>query len=215
MKQVKLEVKPRSETGRGPAKRLRAAGMVPGVIYGDSGTHAIAVEEPTLRKLMRAVSGTAALIEVEGLDGKKILSVIQELKCDPCKDTFIHIDLHEVAAGKPMHATVPVHLEGEAIGVTDEGGILEHPHMHLSIKCLPKDLPEFIAVDISSLKIGEAIHIRDLAKTTGVTFDESPDTVIAACSAPRLAEEAEEEATEAASEQGREEAAKEDEKSES
>lgn len=194
MKQLKLEVKPRSETGRGPAKRLRAKGMVPGVIYGDSGSYAISVQEPTLRKLMRASSGTAALIQVEGLDGKAMLAVIQELRRDPCKDTFVHIDLHEVAANKPMHATVPVHIEGESIGVKNEGGILEHPHTHVSIKCLPKDLPEYIAVDVSDLAIGDAIHVTDLPKLQGVTYEDSVDTIIAACSAPRLVEEEPEEA---------------------
>ncbi len=190
MKLLKLPVQTRSKTGRSPARQLRGAGLIPAVIYGKSGVRHLTVKEPDFRLLMRAVAGTAAIVEIADERGAPQLSLLQEIQRDSRTDRFIHIDLKEVSANEQMRASVPVHIVGEAVGVKMEGGIVEVGRHELDIKCLPKDLPDFITVDVSELHAGDSIHVRDLKPIPGVVYDEDADEVIAACVVPAVEEEA-------------------------
>jgi large subunit ribosomal protein L25 len=181
MKQVKLSVENREAVGRGPVRRLRAAGRIPAVIYGPSGNRPLSIAEPEFRMFMRKAAGTAALIQVSDDKGATTLSVLQHVDRDPVTDRFTHVDFHEVAANKPMTAHIPVHVEGTAYGVKNEDGLIEVQHHAIDVQCLPKDLPEFIEVDVTGLHAGEAIHVGDLSAIEGVTFLWEPDVVIVSC----------------------------------
>lgn len=197
MKQLKLSVSPRTETGRGPMKRLRAAGSIPAVVYGQSGVKPLSVKSDDFRKLMRSTGGSAALIEIE--NGKNTtLTIIQDTQRDPCTDKFLHIDFHEVRQDQAMHTTLPVHIQGDSIGVKENGGVLELFLHNIGIRCLPKDLPECINVDVSDLKVGMSLHVKDLPAHPGVTYLVDEDVTVVACIAPKLSEESAEESPEAA-----------------
>ncbi|MGF1448662.1 MAG: 50S ribosomal protein L25 [Opitutales bacterium] len=191
MKQLRLSVKNRSETGRGPMRRLRASGRIPAVIYGEGGSRALSLDGPEFRTLMRQAAGSAALVEVSDDAGKQTLSVIQTVERDPVTDHFVHVDFHEVSASKPMHARVPVHTEGTPYGVKNENAILDVQLHELDVECLPKDLPEHVTVDVTELHAGDSVHIRDLKAIEGVSFLGDDETVVLACAGKSKKEEAE------------------------
>lgn len=189
MKQLKLSVSHRGVLGSTACKRLRKSGFVPAVIYGKSGSESISIKETELRKLMRAIGGSATLVEVTNDKGAAKLSVIENLHREPTTGAFLHVDFHEVSANEEMHATLPVHTTGESVGVKLENGILEVVLHHIDVKCLPKNLPEYITIDISDLHVGQAIHLKSIPKMEGVTVIGDPEIVVISCSEPRKAEE--------------------------
>ena len=208
MKQLQLEVKERKETGTGACNRLRKEGYIPAVVYGKSGSHALAVGKNAFRDLMRASKGSATLVQLKQDGGNQTLSFIQNLHRDPTKDHFVHIDFIEVSKDQPMQATLPLHVVGESVGVRNENGILEvHVH-HVDVKGLPTELPESIELDITELHTGSAIHIKELPEIKGLTYTGNPETVVASCSEARKVSDAAETATEEAGESKEEDAPK-------
>ncbi|KAF0093610.1 MAG: large subunit ribosomal protein L25 [Puniceicoccaceae bacterium 5H] len=182
MKQVTLEAKPRTDIGRAAAKRLRQAGQLPAVIYGESGTEHLLLDTHAFEMAYRKLVGTAALItlKIEGHEND-MFAVLQEAQRNSINDDFIHLDFREIQRGKPMEAAVPVHSKGTPTGVKNQGGILDLTLDTISIRCRPRDLPEFIEVDVTGLSIGDSIHVRDIAAPEGVTFLNDEDEVVAAC----------------------------------
>lgn len=189
MKQLALTIQSREDAGRGPCRRLRASGKVPAVLYGDSGSRSIAVNESALRQLLRSLRGSVALIELTDEKAQKTLSVFKDIQRDPVTDQFVHVDFREVAYGKLMTVNLPVRVVGESTGVKNENGVLEVVAHALEVRCLPKDMPEFITVDVADLRAGHAIHIKDLQAIEGVSFVGDPVAVVVACTAPEAAEE--------------------------
>ena len=190
MKQLKLDVSLREETGSNANNRLRKAGRIPAVVYGKSGSKSLSVDEKDFRMMMRAIAGAAALVKVADDQGNSILSVIKSIQRNPCTDRLIHIDFHEISPNEEMHATLSVRVEGECYGVKNERGFLSIPIHTVEVRCLPKDLPEFITVDVTELKAGESIHISQLTKIQGVTFQGDPEIVVVACASPTKVAEA-------------------------
>lgn len=178
MNNLKLAVTTREGKGRAFARRLRAQGSIPAVIYGKSGDRLLAVREKDFTQLMREAAGSASIISLEDDKGKSTLALIQATQRNPISDRFEHIDFLEVSADRPITAHVPVRVFGEAYGVKNEGGILEIAVHEIEVLCLPKDLPEHIDIDVTELKVGNAVHIRDLKPIEGVTYHSDPDTVV-------------------------------------
>lgn len=195
MKQLKLTVSQREKFGSADSGRLRRARKLPAVIYGKSGTQPVVLEEPEFRKLMRAAAGSVCLVELTDDKGVTKLTLIQEVQRDSVTDQFVHVDFHEVSTNEPMHATLPVHIIGESIGVKMENGVLETLMHSVDVRCLPKNLPEYVEVNVDELHAGQAFHVKELASMEGVEFLGDPEAVIASCSEGRKAtEEVEEEA---------------------
>ncbi len=189
MKQITLSVCNREGTGRGPARRLRAKGEIPAIVYGKSGTRPLSIVDAEFRKLMRAVGGSVAIIEIQDDKGGKALSLIKEVQRDPITDRFEHVDFQEVSATEELHTEIPVHIVGESIGVKVENGLLQTQLHVIRVRCLPKDLPEYVEVDVTDLHAGDAFHVRQLAKIPGVTFLGDQETVIVACTSIKEEEE--------------------------
>lgn len=191
MKQYKLKAADRALTGRGPTRRLRGEGKIPAVIYGPSGSRNLSLEKAEFRELWKEVAGASALIQICEEDGQPIQSLIQEVQRDPVTDEFVHIDFKEISVDKEVQTHVAVHIVGEAVGVKNEGGLLEVNHHELRVRCLPRDLPPFIEVNVIDLHVGAAIHVSDLESIPGVSFEEEDSKVIASCvlSAASVAEE--------------------------
>lgn len=184
MKQVRLNANVRTETGTASAKRFRAAGKIPSVVYGDSGVTHLVVDAHDFGVVWRNIGGRAALIELhrDGGDGgeESQFAVIQEAQRNPRTDVFEHIDFREIVRGKPMEAEIPVVTKGVCPGVKN-GGILEIHADTLSVRCRPRDLPEEIAVDVTGLQIGKSIHVREIPAPEGVEILTDGDEAAVAC----------------------------------
>lgn len=181
MKQLKLSVKKRTAIGRQYVRKLRAAGEIPAVVYGKSGTQSLSLDEKDFRLLLREKGQSASLVSIE-IDGEEpILSTIADTQRDPVTDRFLHVDFHEVSKTEKMTTSVPVEFVGESVGVRDFGGVLDISKHELIVKCLPADLPGSIRVDISALQVGDIIHVEDLQAIPGVEFADAADIVVVSC----------------------------------
>jgi large subunit ribosomal protein L25 len=192
---IKLEVRERTERGSRHSRRLRAQGLIPGVLYGNGQSRAIAVPERQLRSAVTGRSGLHAILDVV-LEGQKTThpSILADYQQDPIRGTISHIDLREVRLDQPIHATVVVQLVGESDGVKNSGGILSLVSRELQVEALPGDLPDHIETDISWMQVGDVLRLEDIPRPDALTFlDDLHETVIATVSAPRVEVEPEEE----------------------
>ena len=167
MDRIELAVDVREEVGKGPARRARARGHVPAVLYG-SGIEPVALTIE-LRALDNAVqSGANTLIDLTGpAVVAKRLVLIKELQRDPLSRALLHCDLFAVDTAKKLHVSIPIHFEGKAIGV-EQGGVLEPVLRELDVTCLPLAIPDSLPLDVSGLDIGDSLHVSDLVLPEGV-----------------------------------------------
>ena len=207
---LKLEVQEREDLGSRRSRRLRAQGLIPGVLYGKGHSRAIVVSERELRTAMTGPSGLHAILDVV-LGGQKTVhpSILADYEQDPIRGTISHIDLREVRLDQAIHAIVTVQLVGESVGVK-AGGVLSLVTRELHVEALPANVPEHIDLDISALEVGDVLRLADIPAIEGVAFLDDPhETVIATVSMPRgyaELEEAEAAAAEEAAAEGAPEA---------
>ena len=181
-----LKVATRAQTGRSASRRLRKVNRIPAILYGKhSAPEKLSVEVPEFTKLLKAVSGRALLIELNREDKpEKALSFLQEIQRDPITDRFLHVDLHEVKPDEKFEIRVPVRVTGEAFGVKNQNGVLEIASHVLRVRCLAKDLPESIEVDVTTLNVGETIKVSQLKPVEGVLFMDDLGQPVVACVEP-------------------------------
>jgi len=185
MKQFTLNVAPRTGVGRGPSRRVRQSGRVPAIVYGKiREPESVSVDTPELTRLLKAIAGSAAIIELKEPGATDRLSIIQEIQRDAMTDKILHVDLHEVSANEEMEIEVTVHSTGDCVGVRVENGILETVSHSVRVRCLPKDLPAFIEVDVSNLHINHSLHLSELPALPGVKFIGNPNQPIFAVVEP-------------------------------
>ncbi len=181
MKKIDLEVTPRTDTGKGPNRRLRAQGRVPAVIYGSGqAPEKVSVDAHIFGKL--TAKGTSDnvlfnLIRPGQTDSTDTVAVVRELQRDPVTRRFLHIDLHSIRMDVESEFEIPVGHTGTPVGVR-EGGILESHRYVVLVRCLPAALPDKFIVDITNLKINHAIHASDLTLPEGVKLVDEPATVL-------------------------------------
>ncbi len=179
MEEIILNVEVRDGVGRSKAKDLRDTGFMPSVVYGE-GKKALPIKVVTgeLIKLVHKYRVENALINLKfksDKDKKAKVCLIKEMQYDPVHGNIIHVDFNEISMNKVIKINIPVTVKGEAVGVKQDGGSLEHILWEIEVECLPTQIPEEITVDISNLKIGDAIHIKDIKFPSGakVLNDES------------------------------------------
>ena len=190
-KQVKLKAERRSATGRSAARKLKARGVVPAVIYGAKDKpQPLQLSERDINAMLSHSSGENILVELE-IDGDQSgrLALVQEIQHSPVRGDVLHIDFHAVSMDEKIHAEVPVETIGIANGVKNFGGLLEQNLRALAIECLPRDLPDRIVVDVSALNIGDSIHVRDLQLPPGVATRVQLDLTAFSVLAPAVEEE--------------------------
>ncbi len=198
---IQLEVRERAERGSRRSRRLRAEGLIPGVLYGKGHSRAIVVAERDLRTAMTGPSGLHAILDVV-IEGQKTVhaSVLADYQQDPIRGTLSHIDLREVRLDQPIHAAVVVQLVGESVGVK-AGGVLSLVTREVQVEALPADIPEHIDLDMSGMEVGDVLRLEDIRPIANVTFLDDPhETVIATVSTPRGYAELEEAEAAAAAE---------------
>jgi large subunit ribosomal protein L25 len=162
-----LQAEKRAGRGKNEARRLRASGRIPAVVYGlESGKATeIAVDPRTLLRILHSESGVNTLIGLQGLDGGKDHRVlVKEYQLDPIDHKLLHADFYAVAMDKALTVTVPIVIKGEPKGVKQQGGVVDFVNREIEVECLPGDIPERIDVDISELMLHQGVRVRDLAK---------------------------------------------------
>lgn len=205
MKSVPLNASPRSLGRRAGAKKLRSDGRIPAVIYGrQAPPQNLEVSAKEIEDLIhRSISENLLVDLAVKEDGRpKRLALVQEVQHHALSGKVLHVDFHEIAENEKVTVKIPVETAGEAEGVKTEGGVLEHVLFKISIRGLAKDLPEFITVDVSHLKIGDAVHLGEIKAPPGVEIVGDKDIPVIAVAAPRTEEEEAAEAAEAAAAPG-------------
>lgn len=188
MATASLNAKPRTETGKGVARKLRAAGEVPGVIYGHGREpQALTVNAREFNRLADRIRITSTVIEL-ALDGKVAKTLIRELQRHPLNRETLHIDFQELVAGEKVNVSVPLRFTGTAEGVKTGGGILEEVMHQIEVRVDPSNIPDHIDVDVTALTIGHGLHVRDLILPPGVEVLDDPDNTIATVTPPKAEE---------------------------
>ena len=174
-----LQAEKRETRGKNEARRLRAAGRIPAVVYGAGKDKAIeiAVDPKVLLRILHSESGVNTLIGLQGVELGSGKVLVKEYQLDPIDHRLLHADFYAVAMDKAITVTVPIVLKGEAKGVKQQGGIVDFVTRDLEIECLPGEIPEHVDVDVSELMLHQGVRVRDLqaGKWTAVT---DPDTMI-------------------------------------
>ena len=194
MSEFALGVELREGRGTGVARKLRAAGRIPGICYRrNAESIAVSLDPNELDRLIRkASSGINTLIDLKvagggDFDGRQVL--IKELQRDPISGAYLHADLYAVDLKQTIRISIPIQLKGSPIGVTLSGGILDHATRELDVECLPDAIPEEFAVDVSELEVGDSLHVRDIKVLEGVEILNDPDVSIVSVVAPAVVEE--------------------------
>jgi large subunit ribosomal protein L25 len=163
-----LRVEKREGRGKNEARRLRAAGRIPAVVYGAGKAQAteISVDPKILLRILHSESGVNTLIGLQGVEVGVGKVLVKEYQLDPISHQLLHADFYAVAMDKMLTVTVPVVLKGEPKGVKQQGGIVDFVNRELEVECLPTDIPEHIDVDVSELMLHQGIRVRDLTEST-------------------------------------------------
>lgn len=179
----------RESTGKGPNRRLRRSGKIPAVLYGHKSKNvAIEVDPKEIFKILHSQSGENTIFELVVPGRDKINCMIKEYQLEPVSHELLHADLYEVAMDEALEVDVPLMVKGEAYGVKTEGGLLDIVHREIHVECLPGDIPEHIEVDVTDLKIGDLLRVRDLQVSDKIKILDDPESVVVAVEHPRAEE---------------------------
>ncbi len=215
MDELVLKVRRREGRGKGEARRLRREGLTPGVVYGIREPMSLSFSPRDLEKILGTEAGENVIfaLQVVGGDEPNRSVMVKELQKDIVSGAALHADFLDVRMDREVTVKVPVVLQGEAPGVK-EGGVLSHQIWELEVECLPRNIPREVEVDVNGLKVGEAIHVRDLSLGDAVKVLTNPDEVVATVSVVAEEVPVEAEAEAEAEEAPEAEAAPEEEKKE-
>ena len=203
MATVKLKVQSRDLLGKQNAKRLRSKGEIPAVLYGEKlESLALSLDARDLRTALSTPSGRNVIIQL-GIAGESGVTrvVIRDMARDPVTRTVLHVDFQRISENKPVIMSIPVVVTGESLAVKEGRGILDHTMRQLEVKCLPRDIPESIEVDVSALEVRHAIHVSDLT-VANVELLDNPDRPVVEVLMPTLFKEETEEGAEGEAAEG-------------
>ncbi|WP_295884771.1 50S ribosomal protein L25/general stress protein Ctc [uncultured Thiohalocapsa sp.] len=167
---------PRTDGGKGASRRLRRQGLVPGIVYGGHrDPQMVSVLHSELYRQLDYEAFYSSILNLK-LDGETTQVVLKDLQRHPAKPFIIHVDFQRISAKDKLRMSVPLHFEHEATAVgVKKGGVVSHNLTELEISCLPKDLPEYIAVDMAAMEIGDVLQVSDLKLPAGVELTAAMD----------------------------------------
>lgn len=170
MGEVSIAVELRAEVGKSANRKLRALGKVPAVVYSSKSEPVSLSIDPVIleRKIAASHAGINTLFDLEGegeVAGRTVM--VKELQRDPVRGTVLHADFHEIDMTQRLQISVPIHLDGEAPGVS-MGGVIEHTLREMELSCMPGSIPDEVKADITSLDVGDSLHVSDLVLPSGV-----------------------------------------------
>lgn len=190
MSETALVVEVREAIGKGAVRKLRVAGRMPAILYGQGKESiALSLDPRALDRVLKA-SGANTLLDltVEGrTDLGTPVALVKDLQRHPIRGTILHADLYQVDLTKTVEVEVPIHLVGKPRGL-DFGGLLEHMLREVTLECLPRSIPNFIEIDVSNLEVGDVLHVRDLPLPDGVSLVSDADLGVAQVALPQAEE---------------------------
>ena len=189
-----LDVEKRQGHGKNEARRLRAAGRIPAVVYGShkgkaSDAVPVAVDPKAVMRILHSESGANTLITLK-LDGSESRVMVKEYQLDPITHKLLHADFFELAMDRAITVTVPISVRGEAAGVKQQGGLLDFVTREIQVQCLPTDIPERIDIDVTDLMLHQAVRLRDVPPNPKWKALNDPDTMIVHVVVPKAEEAA-------------------------
>ena len=199
--EITVDATSRSVFGKGASRRLRRDNLVPAILYGDSKEpQAIQLKANEVFKHLQNEAFYSQLIQVKVDGGEPVRSLLKDIQRHPFKQQILHMDFMRVVAGAELQVTVPLHFINEDIckGVKGAGGIISHNENDVLVACRPRDIPEFIEVDMADIDVGDSIHLSDLKMPADVRLvdlheaGDDADRQVAAVNAPRVEAEPEE-----------------------
>ncbi len=203
MEELLFHAELREGRGTGAARKTRAAGFIPGILYG-AGHDAcqIKLERKTTERIIRRLEShnvIASLMLKQNGTEEKIKTLLKDVQMQPIRGEVIHLDFYRIRMDKPIRMQVPIHLKGTAPGL-EAGGIMEHELRELEIQALPDRIPETVEIDVSSMQIGDTVLVKDIRLADDVEIIDVPEKTIISLLAPKAVKEevAEEETAEAA-----------------
>ena len=193
---ITINATTRTDLGKGASRRLRLTEHLPGIVYGSGDPISLTIDQREIRPHVDNEVFYASIVELV-IDGKKKTEkvIVRDVQHHPFKIDIMHVDFQRVDAKKPMHMNVHLHFIGEDVapGVKIGGGLISHVLNEVEVICLPKNIPEFIEVDVSAVELGGAVHLTDLKMPKGVELaalshgDENHDTTVFSIHAPKVA----------------------------
>ena len=176
---VEAQARPDTSRGKNEARRLRAGGRVPGVLYGaKKETIAVSLDPRQISRILQSATGHNTIFDVQ-VGSEKSRVMIVDWQHDPMHGKLLHIDLKRIAMDEKIQVSVPIHLTGEAEGVKTQGGILDQVLREVEIECLPGDIPSSIDADISHLVFGTVLRVSDLQHGGKLKFLTDPEQTVA------------------------------------
>jgi large subunit ribosomal protein L25 len=165
-----VEAKPRVGGGKNDARRLRAGGMIPAVVYGaGQDAQPITVDPKQMRRILNSATGHNTIFDLS-IDGQAAKVMIVDWQYEPIKSALLHVDMKRIAMDKVLRVRVPVVMSGEAPGVKLQGGILEQMLREVEVECLPGDIPGHLDADVSKLEFGQTVRVSDLVHDGKLKF---------------------------------------------
>ncbi len=190
-KDITVAASPRDSRGKNEARRTRAAGRIPAVIYGAyKDPVPVSVNPRDILSVIRSASGANTIFNLAIDGGETAPAMLVDEQTDPIKGTLLHVDFKRIDLSKPIRVTVPVLTQGDPKGVKQQGGLLELVNRSLEIECLPNDIPEHFTVDVTELMIGDAVRASAVVIAGSMRLVSAPESVIAHIVALRAEEEA-------------------------
>ncbi len=184
-KEIKLAAMPRSGSGSSAARALRRQGVLPAVICGEKGARSVQLNLHDFEKMLGAHASENLIVRVDVGGQGEVLALLREVQHHPVDGRLLHADFVEISMTRKMRVGIRIRLVGDPEGVTQQGGILEQVLREVEVECLPGDLVEELEVDVSTLRIGDALLVRDLRAPADLTVLTAPDVAVAIVAAPK------------------------------
>lgn len=211
--QLDMAAQPRDERGKNAARRLRAAGKVPAVLYGlGKDSVAVSLDGKEITRLLQSPSGHNQILNLKVSGGETAPAMASDWQVDPVRGNLLHVDMRRIDLSKPVEVNVSIDIVGVSRGTREQGGHDEVVNREVDVRALPLDVPEKIEVDVTAMALGESIRVENLAAPEQYAFLSRPEMLLVHCVSPKVAEEVESEeeivegeAAEPAAEKGPEE----------
>ena len=177
-----LRVVRRTHSGKGVARKIRAQGLIPAVLYGGGENIPLSLRPKELLKILSAGENTIFQLNVEGETTEDRKALVRELQWDPLKETLLHADLYRISMDVEITVSVPLVLQGMSREVSDVGGTINQLLHEIEIQCLPSLIPHELTIDVAHLGIGEVLHVRDIPVPPRIQILAAPEEVVASVS---------------------------------
>jgi large subunit ribosomal protein L25 len=172
----------RNRSGKGVARKIRAQGMIPAVLYGSGENISLTLQPQELLKILTLGENTIFRLEIDGELGGDRQAIVRDLQRDPLKETLLHADLYRISMDVEITVSVPIVLQGMSRELSDIGGMINQLLHEIEIQCLPNLIPHELTIDVAHLGIGEVLHVRDLPVPQGIQVLAASDEVVASVS---------------------------------